>query len=403
MDDEPEEIQADQRRQLRFAGLARAKDVGRFDDLEAAAGGQHDIDEDLEAVGRKPRREPRDDVAADHEEAAHRIADRDPGHAAEEPGAEVAELLARRRQAARRRLVGDARADREIAAARRERFVHFRQDRFVVLQVAVDHRDEIGARRQPALDHRARQAEAIDAPDAAQARIARRQRIGDVGGAVGRIVVDDDHFPRQAGERRLEPLEQDGNVGRLAVGRHDHGEGRPRHGHRRIRSHFALDRRRARRFARGDVSADTAGKGARQAMRAGMSASGISSRPPRPQRQRLRRIEAGEIGAQLRRVRIAARRSGDDDRRVPADEARAVVEKRHAARIVGKDEHRHFRPEREGDLAALHHLVATTKAASAAAPARRATRPSRASRASDRPRRRAAERARVAPAGRRLR
>ena len=87
-----------------------------LDDLQAAAGGQHDVDEDLEAVGRKPRREARDDLAANHEEAAHRIADRDPGHAAEEPGAEVAQLLARRREAARRRLVGDARADRQIAA-----------------------------------------------------------------------------------------------------------------------------------------------------------------------------------------------------------------------------------------------------------------------------------------------
>ena len=144
-----------------------------------------------------------------------------------------------------------------FAAARSERLVHLRQDRFVVLQVAVDHRDQFGARRQPALDDRAREADAIDAPDAARARIARRQGIGDVGGAVGRIVVDDDHFPGQARERRLEPFEKDGNVGRFAIGRHDHGEGRPRLWHRRIRIHFALIRR-ARRFPRGDVSADTA-------------------------------------------------------------------------------------------------------------------------------------------------
>ena len=228
MRDEPEKIEADQRRQLRFAGLARAEDVRDLDDFQAAAAGEDDVDENLEAVGRKPRREARDDLAADHEEAAHRIADRGAGQAPKEPGAEVAQLLARRREAARRRRVGDARADGQIAARGRERFVHFRQDRFVVLQIAVDHRDEVGARRQPALDDRARQADAIDAPDAAQPRIARRQRKGDVGRAVGRIVVDDDHFPGQAGECRLQPLEKHGNVGRFAIGRHDHGEGRPR-------------------------------------------------------------------------------------------------------------------------------------------------------------------------------
>ena len=122
------------------------------------------------------------------------------------------------------------------------------------------------------------------------ARIARRQGIGDVGGAVGRIVVDDDHFPGQAGERRLQPLEKHGNVGRFAVGRHDHGEGRPRLWRRRIRMSF-----RAQKGARGDSRAATSvrirhGKGARQARRGSTARSGASV-TARPAPSRLRRRE----------------------------------------------------------------------------------------------------------------
>ena len=279
MGDEAEEVEPDQRRQLRFAGLARPEHIGDLDDLQPPAGRQHDVDQDLEPVRRQARRKLRDRLAADHEEAAHRIADRHSRQQAEEPRAELAELLARRRQAARRGLVGDPRADRQLALARDQRGVHLRQDLFVVLQVAVDHRDVVGARRQPALDHRSRQAEPVDAADAAHARVVAGDREGDVGGAVGRIVVDDHHLPRQAVEHGLQPLEQHRHIGRFAVGRNDDGERRPNFRRRRIGCHLALARRRARRALRPHRRY---GRGkARVKPRAGMTASAISSRPPR--------------------------------------------------------------------------------------------------------------------------
>ena len=126
--DEAEEIEADERRKFRFARLPLAEHIGRLDDLQLAGRGEDEVDEDLEAVRRQTRREPGDDLAPRHEEAAHRVGDVDAGDAAKEPGAEIAELLARRREAAGRRFVGDARADGEVAFARGERRVHFRQD-----------------------------------------------------------------------------------------------------------------------------------------------------------------------------------------------------------------------------------------------------------------------------------
>ncbi len=94
-----------------------------------------------------------------------------------------------------------------------------------MLEIAVDDRDEIGAGGEPTLDDSACQTDAIDAPETAQARVAGGDGVGDVRGAVGRIVVDDDHFPRQALERRRQTLEQHAHVRRFAIGRHDHGEG----------------------------------------------------------------------------------------------------------------------------------------------------------------------------------
>ena len=123
--------------------------------------------------------------------------------------------------------------------------------------------------------------------------------IGDVGGAVGRIVVDDDHFPGQAGERRLQPLEQHRHVGRFAIGRHDHGEGRAG-GHRRDQNSLPRPWFEARGESRAATSVRIRhGKGARQAMRGDERQRDFVA-PAAAQRERLRRIEAGEIGRQLR-------------------------------------------------------------------------------------------------------
>ncbi len=206
---------------------------------------------------------------------------------------------------------------------------------------------------------------------------------GDVGGAVGRIVVDDDHFPRQAVERRLQPLEQHRHVGRFAVGRNDDGEGRPNFRRRRIGCHLALARGRAR-FARRPQRAIRQGKGARQAARRNDRQRDFVA-PAALQRHVLRRVEAGEIGRKPRLGRLAPV-PGDDDRRVAADEVGAVGEEGDAARVVGKDEDRLVRPEREADLAAVHPFGRDDEGGASDGGRRAQARPSRAFRASDRPR-----------------
>ena len=110
---------------------------------------------------------------------------------------------------------------------------------FVVLEVAVDDGDVVGAGGEPALDHGAGEAGAVDAAQAAHPRIVTGDGEGDVVGAVGGIVVDDDHFPGQAVERRHQPLEQPRHVGGFAVGRHD--DGKRRAGRRRRSGHGSLE------------------------------------------------------------------------------------------------------------------------------------------------------------------
>ena len=87
-----------------------------------------------------------------------------------------------------------------------------------MLEIAVDHRDEVRARRHPSLDDRARKTRAIDAPQAAETPILRRKRESDIQGAVGGIVIDDDHLPLEALERGFDAFEKNRDVGGFLIG-----------------------------------------------------------------------------------------------------------------------------------------------------------------------------------------
>jgi hypothetical protein len=151
-------------------------------------------------------------------------------------------------QARRSVLVLDARADREIGLARLQRLQHRRQDALVVLQIAVDDRNVVGAGRKPALDDRAGEAVAVDAAKAAHPRIGFRDVLRDLPGEVGRIVVDDDEFPVEPHERGLELFEQGRDVLRLPVGWRDHGQ-RRRRASGGLGGHHGLRKRAQRRPA----------------------------------------------------------------------------------------------------------------------------------------------------------
>ena len=236
--DKAKKIEADQWRQFRFAGDSLAKAVWRLDDLQLVACAQDDVDQDLEAVRRQPRREASDDVTADHEKPAHRIRDLRAHGPAKEPGAEIAEPPARRRQAAAFGLDADPRADRKVPLAPRQRSVHIGKDRFVMLKIAVDDRHEVGARGHPAFDDRARKAVTVDASQAAHVTVRAGKRERDVRRAVRRVIVDDNHLPRQPVERGFDAREEYGDVGGFPIGRNDDREGRRRNRRRLVRRHF---------------------------------------------------------------------------------------------------------------------------------------------------------------------
>ena len=81
-----------------------------------------------------------------------------------------------------------------------------------MLEIAVDDRNEVRARRHPSLDDRARKTRTVDPPQTAQAPVLRRERKSDIRGAVGEIVIDDDHLPREAVERGFDALEKIGTL-----------------------------------------------------------------------------------------------------------------------------------------------------------------------------------------------
>ena len=181
---------------------ARAEGEGNFLDPQFAARGGDDIEQDLEALGGELRRQLLEAIAADHEEAAHGIGDLDPQHALGDFGGELAgacPLLVKTVGAA---AFDIAAADHEIELAALQQRQHLRQLGFVMLQIGVDHRGTGRARGQDALDAGAGQAAPADPPDTADAGIRPRQAPHHLPGPVGGIVVDEDDFPGDAGERR---------------------------------------------------------------------------------------------------------------------------------------------------------------------------------------------------------
>ena len=58
-----------------------------------------------------------------------------------------------------------------------------------------------------------------DTPDTADAGIVNGKLLGDLPGAVGAVVVDEDRLPGDARERRLEPRDEGRDIGRLAIAR----------------------------------------------------------------------------------------------------------------------------------------------------------------------------------------
>ena len=74
-DDQPRVVDEDADVELAVSSTSLSEDVGDFRDAGVVRKMQQDVEEDLEPVRYEARRDPLDQVAPDHEEAAHRIGD----------------------------------------------------------------------------------------------------------------------------------------------------------------------------------------------------------------------------------------------------------------------------------------------------------------------------------------
>src|SRR5258708_29559492 len=98
-----------------------------------------------------------------------------------------------------------------------------------MLEIAVHHRDALRLACEDPLQARARQTTPPDAPNATDARIGNPDLLGGPGGAIGRIVVDDDELPGNIGQCSPQGVDEARNVLPLSEGRNNDAElaGRP--------------------------------------------------------------------------------------------------------------------------------------------------------------------------------
>ena len=193
-----QEIQRHHGVELALAVQPRAEGVGDFLDAQFAARGGDDIEQDLETLGGKLRRQLLEAIPADHEEAAHGIGDLDPQHAFGDLGRKRAGPCPLPVKAVGAAALDIAAADHEVELATLQQLKHFRQLGLVVLQVGVDHGSAWRARCQDTLDAGAGQAAPSDPPDTADPAVVARQRPHDFPGAVRRVVIDENDLERRA-------------------------------------------------------------------------------------------------------------------------------------------------------------------------------------------------------------
>jgi hypothetical protein len=101
---------------------------------------------------------------------------------------------------------------------------HVGQQVWIVLVIGVHHRDDRCGGRQHALDRGGRQPAPVDTLDHPYLGIAQRQHPRFVGGAVRTIVVDEDRFPRNPGQRHVQPVDQRGKIVTLVERRQHDGK-----------------------------------------------------------------------------------------------------------------------------------------------------------------------------------
>jgi len=230
---QPQEIQRYHGIELALTVEARAESVWYLFDAEISSRRGDDIQQDLEPLRRKLRREFFEAVAAHHEEAAHRIGNLDPQYAlcnfsGESAGARP--LLVETLGAA----AGDiAAADQEIRMVGLQQFQHLGQLALIVLQVGINHCRAGCARCQNALDARTGQAPPSDPANAANTRVLPCKAAHHIPGFIGGIVIDEDDLPANASERAVQPPNQRRDIVALVEGRNNDGKLRCSNGLRR--------------------------------------------------------------------------------------------------------------------------------------------------------------------------
>ena len=211
--------------ELALPGGAIAKAVGQLAKPERPRRAGEQVEQDLEADARHPGAHAVDEaVVPDHEEAAHRIVQLDLERPAAQARRRPADRGPRRAPGADGAVLDVATADDDVELAVGHQLDHARQQRLVVLVVGVDDGEERCRRGEHAFEAGRRQAAPADALDAAHPRVGLGHGAQRDAGVVGRVVVDEDELPVDAGQGLGDGLLQGGDVAGLVEGRDDDGE-----------------------------------------------------------------------------------------------------------------------------------------------------------------------------------
>ena len=167
-----QEIECNRAVELAFAGAAGGEIHREVLHLERCFGSGEQVEQDLEADARKIGHQRTRGRAGQEEEAAHRVAQFDPGELAREHVGHARQLLAvGAAPFLHARAFGKPAGDRDLGLAALHRSEHVDQQLGIMLVIGIHHRDIGRSGGAETLDRRARQPAAADPLQHAHARV----------------------------------------------------------------------------------------------------------------------------------------------------------------------------------------------------------------------------------------
>ena len=210
--------------QLAFARHPGAEHIRQFLDPRRRGQGGDDIKQNFEANGRQATHRLIEHVTAEHEKPGHRVAHRHFQHHPRQPGGEVRHSRPGFVPLPQPATINMPAANRQIVLPAAQRRDHFRQQPFIMLQIAIHRRNQRRHAGLRAFHERARQTAPADTVQQPHIGMLACNRGNGRARAIAAVIIHKDNFPANPAQHRIHAGHQRCDVVALVQNRNNQAQ-----------------------------------------------------------------------------------------------------------------------------------------------------------------------------------